>query len=186
VPEILHYFNLAGLNARMVSNPEAMKWSKMLSNLLANATSAILDMTPKDIFSHQGLCKLEVFQIREALSVMKASNIPVIDLPGTPVRLLAWVINHLPLNFVMPLLRWKVGGGRGGKMPSFHIDLMNKRGRSEVEYLNGAVVRYGEILGIDTPINRLLTETLLALTDGTLNHTEFIHKPIKLLSLSTS
>ena len=51
-------------------------------------------------------------------------------------------------------------------MPSFHIDLYSGRGQSEVGYLNGAVVRYGEQTGVPTPVNRLLTDTLLALTHG--------------------
>jgi len=39
-------FDQAGLNARLYKNDAAMKWSKMLTNLLANASSAILDMPP--------------------------------------------------------------------------------------------------------------------------------------------
>jgi len=77
-----------------------------------------------------------------------------------------------------------VGGGRGGKKPSFHIDLYSGRGRSEVEWLNGAVVRYGEKAGVPAPINRLLTETLLALTRAEIPLTRFSHQPEKLISLT--
>lgn len=48
-------------------------------------------------------------------------------------------------------------------MPSLHIDLHGGRGKTEVDYLNGAVVRFGLRLGVPTPINRVLNETLLAL-----------------------
>jgi len=48
-------------------------------------------------------------------------------------------------------------------MPSFYIDLHAGRRTSEVEYLHGAVVRYGEKTGIPTPVSRLLMETLLAM-----------------------
>ena len=51
-------------------------------------------------------------------------------------------------------------------MPSFHMDLHAGRKKSEVEYLHGAVVRYGEISGIQTPVSRLLTQTLLAMGRG--------------------
>ncbi len=183
VSRIAKHFNDAGLNARIYSNPAALKWSKMLTNLLANASSAILDWSPLQIYSHLGMCNLEVRQIKEALAVMQTSNIPVIDLPGTSVRMLAWGISRLPLPLLQPLLKWKVGGGRGAKMPSFHIDLMSKRGKSEVDYLNGAVVRYGKKVGVKTPVNRLLNETLLALTEGTLQHADFQNNPQKLLSL---
>jgi 2-dehydropantoate 2-reductase len=160
-----------------------MKWSKMLTNLLANASSAILDMTPAEIFAHPGLYKLEIAQLREALAVMQAQHIQVVDLPGTPVRLLAWIIRSLPLSISRPLLARAVGGGRGGKMPSFHIDLHGGRGQSEVDYLNGAVVRFGERTGVPTPVNRLLNETLLRLTRGEIPLEQFSRQPEKLLEL---
>ena len=55
----------------------------------------------------------------------------------------------------------------------FHIDLHSGRGKSEVEYLHGEVVRAGEKFGVPTPVNKVLTETLLALTKGQLSLTEF-------------
>ena len=54
-----------------------------------------------------------------------------------------------------------VGGGRGGKMPSFHIDLHTGRGKSEVEWLNGAVARYGIKFGVPAPVNQRLTAILM-------------------------
>lgn len=171
----------AGLNAHLYPKPADMKWSKMLTNLLANATSAILDMTPAEIFSHPGLYRLEIAQLREALAVMRAQRIQVVDLPGTPVRLLAFAIRRLPLAFSRPLLKRGVGGGRGAKMPSFHIDLHSGRGQSEVDYLNGAVVRTGARLGLRTPANRVLNETLLSITRSELDGQLFIHKPEALL-----
>ena len=123
-------FSAAGLNARLYPSAPAMKWSKMLTNLLANATSAILDMTPAEIFNHSEIYQLEVQQLREALRVMRAQKIAVVDLPGTPVRLLALALRSLPPGVSRPLLRNAVGSGRGGKMPSFHIDLNSGRGRN--------------------------------------------------------
>ena len=95
--------------------------------------------------------------------MMEAQGVEVVDLPGTPVRALAFA-TRLPLWVSRPLLGACRGRGRGGKMPSFHIDLHSGRGQSEVEYLHGAVVRSGQNLGVPTPVNKALTETLLALT----------------------
>jgi 2-dehydropantoate 2-reductase len=78
-----------------------------------------------------------------------------------------------------------VGGGRGGKMPSFHIDLYSGRGTSEVEWLNGAVVRYGVKASVPTPINKVLTDTLQALTKGELPLKTFDRQPEKLLALAS-
>ncbi len=171
----------AYLNAKLFPVAADMKWSKLLTNLLANPTSAILDMTPAEIFAHPGLYRLEIEQLRECLAVMKAQGIRVVDLPGTPVRALAWA-TQLPLWLSKPLLSKAAGAGRGGKMPSFHIDLHAGRKQSEVTYLHGAVVRAGEKVGLPTPANRLLTETLLALTEGTIPRSEFARRPEKLLA----
>ena len=171
----------AGLNARLFDSAVDMKWSKMLTNLIANATSAILDMPPGEIFAHPGLYRLEIGQLRETLQVMAAQGIKAVDLPGTPVRLLALAVKYLPLTVSRPLLGKAVGGGRGGKLPSFHIDLHGGRGKSEVDFLNGAVVRAGERTHIPTPVNRLLTERLLALSRGEIPLDTYRGQPEKLI-----
>jgi 2-dehydropantoate 2-reductase len=123
-----------------------------------------------------------VRQIREALEVMAAMDIPVVDLPGAPVRLLALMLNGLPPWLSQPIAIRALGRGRGDKMPSFHIDLHSGRRKSEVDYLNGAVARYAEQLGIRAPVNRMLNETLLALTEGTLKIEQFAGQPGNLLA----
>ncbi len=172
--------NEAGLNARSFPRAADMKWSKMLTNLPANASAAILDMTPAEVFAHPGLFRLEMDMLREALAVMRALGLRVVDLPGVPVRALA-LGTRLPEGIARPLMQKAIGGGRGGKMPSFHIDLHSGRGRSEVEWLNGAVVRFGSQRGVPTPVNQVLTQTLLALTRGELPLGDFSRQPERLL-----
>jgi 2-dehydropantoate 2-reductase len=179
--ELAAVLNEAGLNARLYSHAMDMKWSKMVTNLLANASSAILDMTPGEIFEHPELFRLEVRQLREVLQVMAALKIQVVDLPGTPVRALALAVRSLPAAIARTLLKNAVASGRGGKMPSFYIDLHSGRGKTEVDYLNGAVVRFGEDAGVPTPVNRLLNETLQAITIGELDGTKYARNPELLL-----
>jgi 2-dehydropantoate 2-reductase len=176
--------NGANLNARLYPRPADMKWSKMLTNLMVNATVAILDMQPSAVLAHPGLFRLEISMLREALAVMKAQGISVVDTPRTPVRLLALAV-YLPAFFSRPLMVRTVGGGRGGKMPSFHIDLHAGRGKSEVEWLNGAVARYGEKFGVPAPVNKQLTEILSGMTRGEIPLSEFRGKPEKLLEKLT-
>ena len=179
--KLVKAFNEADLNGQLFQNAAAMKWSKLLTNLLANASSAILDMPPAKIFASPQLYRLEIMQLREALAVMRAQNIRVVDLPGTPVRALAFAVRSLPLWLSRPLLARAIGGGRGAKMPSFHIDLHNGRGLSEVNWLNGAVVRTGNELGIKTPVSQLLTNTLTQLTTKQTPLDIYQHKPEILL-----
>ncbi len=174
-------FNWAYLNAKLFNDAASMKWSKMLTNLIANPTSAILDMTAAEVFANKDLYKLEIDMLKECVAVMKAQGIEVVDLPGTPVRALAFA-TALPLWLSKPFLSRAAGAGRGNKMPSFHIDLHSGRGKSEVEYLHGAVVRAGVKFNVPTPVNKVLTETLLALTKKEIPLEEFAHKPEKLLA----
>lgn len=180
--QLVRAMDQAGLNARLYASAPDMKWSKMLTNLLANASSAILEMTPGEIFANPALFRLEIMQLREALQVMDASNIRVVDLPGTPVRALAFAVRYLPLWLSKLLLQRSVGRGRGTKMPSFYIDLHSGRGQTEVDYLNGAVVRAGERSGIPTPVNNLLTTTLTQLTLEKIPRSTFSHQSELLLS----
>jgi len=112
--------------------------------------------------------------------VMEAQGIKVVDLPGTAVRALAYA-TRLPLWLSKPFLSRAAGAGRGAKMPSFHIDLHAGRGKSEVEYLHGEVVRAGQKCNVPTPVNKVLTEILLALANKEIPLEDFRHKPEKLL-----
>ncbi len=179
--QLYQAFLEAGLNPRMYQKSADMKWSKMLTNLLANPTSAILNMSPAEVFANDGLYRLEITQLSECLAVMKSQSINVVDLPGTPVKALA-LSTRLPIWLSKPFLSKAAGAGRGAKMPSFHIDLYSGRGKSEIPYLHGAVVRAGKLKGIKTPVNELLTNTLLGLTNGTIKLGEFDHLPGKFLA----
>jgi 2-dehydropantoate 2-reductase len=177
--------NKAYLNSNLFEDAASMKWSKMLTNLVANPTSAILDMNAGEVFANKDLYKIEIDMLKECLAVMKAQGLEVVDLPGTPVRALAFA-TKLPLWLSKPFLGKAAGAGRGAKMPSFHIDLHSGRGKSEVEYLHGAVVRAGERHNVPTPVNKVLTETLIALTNREIPLEEFAHKPEKLVGMLKS
>lgn len=179
--ELARAMTQAGLKAQLFTCAADMKWSKMLTNLIANASAAILDMTPAEIFANPAIYALEIAQLREALRVMRAQGIRVVNLPGTPVRALAFTVRWLPALLSRPLLAKAVGGGRGGKLPSFHIDLHSGSGKSEVDYLNGAVARAGTQHGIPTPVNQWLNDTLLALTYGEIPLDAYRKQPEKLI-----
>jgi 2-dehydropantoate 2-reductase len=159
-----------------------MKWSKMFTNLVCNASSAILNMAPDEILADPRLFRLEIEQLRETLRVMDRLGLAITNLPATPVGSLAFAVRRLPTSISQPLLRKGLSGGRGGKMPSFHIDLHSGRGRSEVDYLNGAVGRFGLRVDIPTPVNRMLTRILLGLTAGEILLDTYDHQPERLLA----
>lgn len=167
----------AGLKAKLMNDGPAMKWSKMISNLLSNAASAIFNMTPAEVFSDPDSYELEIKQLRETLSVMKAMHISPVNIPGVPIKLLCFAVTSLPSFLAKPALVKAVGGGRGSKMPSFYIDLHAGRKESEVEFLNGAVVRYGKTHGIPTPVNQAYYEVLTKLSAGELPLNTYARNP---------
>lgn len=181
VEPLVDAMNKAGLKANKLDHAAGMKWSKMLTNLLANASSAILQMSPAVIFNHSGLYAVEAMQIRETLLVMQKHQIPVIDLPGTPVRLMAFLFKKLPFGLSRLIMKRSMIKGRGEKMPSFYLDVQSGRGKSEVGYLNGAVVRFAKKAGLPAPVNAVLNNILSGIVAGSIDPDQYNQSPSKFL-----
>jgi 2-dehydropantoate 2-reductase len=182
VNDLLSIFSEANLNPFLYQSPDEMKWSKLLLNLLGNATSAILNMTPSQVYQNPRLFQLERDQILETISVMQLNNYQIINLPGVPVKTLVRMIKILPSTISRPFFVNLIGRGRGDKMPSLQLDLHSKREKSEVGYLNGAVVNAGQEHHFPTPANQLLEKTLTNLTLGLEPLERYHQNPDALLS----
>ena len=153
-------FASAGFEARRYDSADSMKWTKLLMNIVGNASSAILDKTPGEVFSDPRLVDLEIEAWRETLRVMKASSIKPVKVGSYPFNILGPAVLALPKAAIRPVLRSQVVGGRGDKMPSLHIDVYGRRGRSESAWLNGAVVDHGKRVDVETPINQVFAATV--------------------------
>lgn len=149
-------FGAGGVATRTYPDARAMKWSKLVANLVGNATSAIVDLPPEAVYADPGGFAVERRQLLEALAVMRRLGVSPVALPGADVRLLAAAV-RLPPLISRPILRRVVAGGRGGKDPSLRIHARSGSGPSEVGWLNGAVARAAEALGGDARVNRRLT-----------------------------
>ena len=171
--------NQAGLRTHFYQNPDQMKWSKVLTNIITNATSAITGWPPRRILEHPGLYRLEIEALRETVRVMSRKGLSPQNLPRVPVGIFGRVI-FLPPPLIQPILCRVISSGRGDKLPSFHYDI--GRGRSEVRWLNGAVVQEGLRLGVSTPANTVLTETMFALVDGSADPSQYRQQPERLLT----
>ena len=115
----------AGLTTPTYQNYQAMKWSKLLLNIVNNAASAILDLPPAQIIANPRLFNLEIEALAEGVRVMRAMGLAAVSLPGYPVQWLARLVSlgWLPLLLKRAILRPFMVSGRGTKMPSLHIDL---------------------------------------------------------------
>lgn len=154
---------LAGFAVKSYASAASMKWTKLLMNMMGNATCAILGEAPDKVFADNRMVDIEIMAWREALAVMRAASIAPVDLERYPFSKLAPLIRYAPASLMRPILRRQIGGARGGKLPSLHIDLHSNKGKSEVRWLNGAVMEKGKTVGVATPVNAALTETLLRL-----------------------
>jgi 2-dehydropantoate 2-reductase len=159
----------------------AIKWSKLLLNILSNALPTILDMPPDELFADRELFDLERAAFREALTVIRNLGLRPVPLPGYPVPLFAWGMYWLPGAALHLLFRRLIASGRGDKMPSLHLDLLKGKPKSEVDFLNGAVVKHARRIGLQVPVNQALYRTLKAIVSGRIPWAEFRGQPRKLL-----
>ncbi len=155
-------FERAGFRAAAIANAPAMKWSKLLANLIGNATGAILDMDATDIYRNKGLFEVERRQLLETLRVMAGLGLRPVAIPGAAIPWLARGA-RLPAWIGRPILTRALGDARAGKMPSLRIHVRSappdgpSPEQTEVEWMNGAVADQAARLGIQAPVNRLLT-----------------------------
>jgi 2-dehydropantoate 2-reductase len=159
-------FRRAGFNVAVYADHRAMKWSKLLLNILGNASPAILGVSPDLVFAQRRLFNLERTAFREAMAVMHSLDLRPVSLPGYPVPLLAWSICSLPAWLMQPIFQRIIVRSRGGKMPSLYLDMVRHRKNSEVEFLNGAVVKQARELGMEVPVNEALFDTLMGIVRG--------------------
>lgn len=168
-----------GLHVTLYDDHRRLKWSKLLLNLPANATCAILDWTPARCMAHPVIAALEARAWQEAFRVMAARGIRPVNLAGYPLRWIAPLAPALPPALLAKAMAQTVAGGRGSKMPSFHVALTAGK-RSEVAWINGAVARAGIAVGVATPVNSTLASTLSAISAAPETWPDWQNQPHKL------
>ncbi len=149
----------AGLDVRVVESWRSLKWSKLLLNVIANASCAILNVLPNRLVDYDDIFALEIRAVREVHAVMRRLGIAAIDLPRYRVRALQ-VVAALPISLACPILARRIAGARGTKAPSLLLDLRGGKSRTEVEVLNGAVAAHGHRCGVATPVNTVYARVL--------------------------
>ena len=161
-------FNRVGFRTAELRDPSSMKWSKLVANLIGNATGAILDMDADEIYRDPRLFAIERRQLIETLDVMQQLGLKPVGLPGAAVQWLARVV-RLPAFVSRPILARIVGGARAGKLPSLRVHIRAVEAGvppvtavagepTEVHWMNGAVARFGVVTDVPTPVNSLLAE----------------------------
>jgi len=165
IEPLVRLFVQAGIETRAYGNWQAMQWSKLMLSMLTNAIPAILDLPPDRILADRRLYELERKALCEAHSVVSQLKLRLVSLPGYPVPLLVGGLCTLPPRLAYPFFRYAILHRRGSSPSPLQADL-RKGQKLEAAFLNGAVARVGAQLGVPTPINRILYETLNGIACG--------------------
>ena len=146
----------SGFEVKLSPDIRALQWAKLLVNL-NNAVSALSSRPTQDLLFQAGYRRIMAAVVREALSVMKKAGI-------RPARLTVLPTSWIPclLGIPTPLLR-AVARRQLRVDPEARSSMWEDltRGRpTEVDHLNGEIVRLAESVGVDAPLNRRLVEVV--------------------------
>lgn len=136
--EVLAEFARAGVPVSISGDVASQLWSKLIINCVYNGLSAITQMPYGRIIAGEGVPEMLGDIVSECLDVASADGVPVQDDIRAAV---AGIAQSMATQ----------------KSSTAH-DIARGR-RSEIDYINGYVVRRAAIHGIRTPVNR----TILAL-----------------------
>ena len=143
VNRIAEVFNQAGLITYVSENIMGTIWDKLLVNVATGALSGITRLPYGELYRLTEVETCAIAAVAEAMAVAKVKGIKLsVTDPKQP-----WVkaASGLPYEFKASMLQ-----------------SLEKRSITEIDFVNGAVVRLGGLLGVPTPVN----QTLLACMKG--------------------
>jgi 2-dehydropantoate 2-reductase len=135
VNELADALNRAGLKTIALEDARGAQWSKLIFNASTNPVGALTNLHHGAATFFEPTCELFDALIDEGIAVARALGITLHDDPKKMVRFAA--------------------NAPGKHKASMLQDVLAKR-PTEVDFMNGAIVRMGEQAGVPTPLNRAL------------------------------
>jgi 2-dehydropantoate 2-reductase len=126
---------VAGVPTDISDNVRGALWAKLILNCAYNALSAITQLPYGRLVKGEGITAVMRDLVDECVAVAKADDVTI---PGDVDAAVRKIAETVP-----------------GQYSSTAQDLARGK-RSEIDHLNGLILRRGEALGIATPANRLL------------------------------
>jgi len=152
--------------AHATANLWGDRWAKLTVNSMANALAGVTGMGGAELRANPDAFPITVKIASEALRVAETLGVQVEPLGGIPAKAYLDAARGVGLEEVHK--RWTERGRElGAGRPSLLQDVMKGR-RTEVEYLNGYVVRKGREMGVPTPMNEAVVEITKRLEAGEL------------------
>lgn len=135
---IREIFNQVGLECKMSRDIKSLLWSKLIINVGINALSAITRLPNGKLIEHEGTKRILRDAVTEAARIAKRKRIKLI--------------------FDDPLAKVEaVCEGTQNNYSSMLQDILRKK-RTEIDFINGVIVRLACELGIDVPTNKFLLD----------------------------
>jgi 2-dehydropantoate 2-reductase len=148
----------AALEVTTPADLAAEQWTKLVINL-NNAVSALSGAPTRELLLSPGFRRVIAALADEAVQVLGAAGIRLARLRGIPVRYMPFVL-RLPTPMVRLVTRAQMRVDPEARS-SMWEDLT--RGRpTEVDYLNGEIVRIAERARVPAPLNRRIVELVHA------------------------
>lgn len=147
--QVLQLLVKAGFATEGVEGVQNLIWTKLVINVGINSLTAILEVPNGRLLELPPAGKVMAAAVAEAVSVGQAMGVKF-------------------LHKDMLRAVQEVAHRTGTNISSMLQDVRNSR-RTEVAYINGAVVRQGEQVGVPTPVNQTLTQLVQAREAGYLD-----------------
>jgi 2-dehydropantoate 2-reductase len=147
VQRVAAEFERAGLTTAVSDNITGVIWDKLLVNTATGALSAITRLPYGPMYAMPELEATAVAAVAEAMAVARAKGVT--------------------LSIKEPIDAWRMAGaGLGPDFKASMLQSLEKGSVTEIDFINGAVVREGERLGVPTPVNRTLVACVKGIEKG--------------------
>ena len=155
---LVEALSVAGLPARARADVRAMQWGKLLVNL-NNSINALAGVPIRQMLADRSYRLVMAACAREAIGVLAAAGVTARLDPPLPPRLVPSLLSLPDALFALfsrPMIRVDEQA-----RSSMWDDLARGR-RTEIDALNGEIVRLAESVGRDAPLNRCVVELVRA------------------------
>jgi 2-dehydropantoate 2-reductase len=132
------------------------QYTKLLVNL-GNAVSALSNAPTRELMLSAGYRRILASLIAEALGVLRAGNIKPARLRGIPVRIVPTMM-RLPTWIVRIVARAQLKIDPEARSSMW--DDLQRRRTTEIDELNGEIVRLADKIGVAAPRNQRIVELI--------------------------
>ena len=150
--------------SKITSNLWGERWAKLANNSMANPICSIAGIGSADVRLTPGVVEVSVNTAREVVEVGSALGVEVEAISGIPADTYRRCGDAEVMEDIKTQLA-ATAGTLGEGRPSMYQDVLKGR-RTEIEYLNGYVVRRGREAGVETPVNEAIVGLLKRIERG--------------------